>query len=532
MSTSPPPSTSAVSPTPPASPAGFATATEGPPRNVRWVLAGVMLAMLLSMFDTMVVGTAMPTIVGDIGGLEHISWVVTAYTLATAVTTPIWGKCGDLYGRKPVYLASIVVFLVGSALCGASRSMSELIASRSLQGVGAGGVGAGAFALIAVLVPPRERGRYQGMTASVMAAGAIGGPLIGGLVTGHWGWRWAFYVNLPLGLLALAWLWRLLHVPARRVRARTDWPGIALLTVTISATVLAATWAGTTYAWGSWQILTAGAVAVLGLALFVRVQRRAAEPVLPLAIFTGHRNFPLATLLLLAAGVVTFGTGLYLPLFQQTVQGASAADSGLAMLPLMIPVVVVSTVAGKVMSATGRYKIFPVLGAGFLTVGLGLLATMGTGTPRLLTCGYMVLLGTGLGLTQQMAGTIAQNSVSLRDMGAAMSAVTLFRSLGGSLGVAVFGSLFTRSVRSHLPGAAGGAGSQAYALARLPAGARDAYLRAVTGGTHQIFLTGAALCAAAFVAALCVVETPLRTAGPPNGAQNTATSGPTPAEAP
>jgi EmrB/QacA subfamily drug resistance transporter len=488
-------STSPVSPPSAAAPSAVPAGT---PKNVRWALFGVMLAMLLSMLDNMVVGTAMPTIVGDLGGLEHFSWVVTAYTLVTAVTTPIWGKCGDLFGRKPLYLIAIAVFIAGSAVCGAARSMPELIAFRGLQGVGAGGIGAGAFALIAALVPPRERGRYQGMTASVMAIGTIGGPLLGGFITGHWGWRWAFYVNLPLGLLALGWLWRMLHVPARRIRARIDWPGIALLTATISAVVLAATWAGTTYAWGSWQILTLGAVAVLGLTLFVRTERRAAEPVLPLTIFTGHRNFPLATVLLLAAGVVMFGAGLYLPLFQQTVQGASATNSGLLMLPLMIPVVVVSTVAGKVMSATGRYKAFPVLGAAFLTAGLGLLATMGTGTPRILTCTYMVLVGIGLGLTQQMAGTIAQNSVDMRDMGAAMSSVTLFRTLGGSLGVAVFGSLFTRGVHAH-----------------PPTGAGDAYVNAVAHGTRQIFLTGSILCATAFVAALCVVETPLRKAGPP-----------------
>ncbi|MFI1382451.1 MDR family MFS transporter [Embleya sp. NPDC020886] len=516
--------------TSPASLDARSTAPAGTPRQVRWVLLGVMLAMLLSMLDNMVVGTAMPSIVGDLGGLEHISWVVTAYTLVTAVTTPIWGKFGDLFGRKPMYLASIAVFLAGSALCGAARSMPELIAFRALQGIGAGGIGAGAFALIAALVPPRERGRYQGMTASVMAIGTIGGPLLGGFITGNWGWRWAFYVNLPLGLLALVWLWRMLHMPAGRIKARIDWLGIALLTVTISATVLAATWAGTTYAWASWQILALGAVVVLGLALFIRAERRAAEPVLPPTIFTGHRNFPLAIILLLAAGVVMFGAGLYLPLFQQTVQGASATNSGLLMLPLMIPVVIVSTIAGKVMSATGRYKVFPVLGAAFLTVGLGLLATMGTGTSRIQTCTYMVLVGLGLGLTQQMAGTIAQNSVALRDMGAAMSSVTLFRTLGGSLGVAVYGSLFTRAVQPHLPGT-DGTESDAHAPAHLPAGAKDAYLNAVTSATHQIFLTAAILCAAAFIAALYVIETPLRKAGPPAGAQKDAVTGKAPAAA-
>ncbi|MEU3737601.1 MDR family MFS transporter [Streptomyces sp. NPDC032198] len=485
------------------------------PKNVRWVLLGVMLAMLLAMLDNMVVGTAMPTIVGDLGGLEHMSWVVTAYTLVTAVTTPIWGKFGDLVGRKPMYLASIAVFVLGSALCGAAQSMTELIAFRALQGIGAGGIGAGAFTLIAALVPPRERGKYQGMTASVMAIGTIGGPLLGGFITGHWDWRWAFYVNLPLGLLALVWLGRMLHVPTQRLKAKIDWAGIALLTLSIGAIVLAATWAGTTYAWGSWQILALGAVAVIGLALFVRTEKRAGEPLLPLSVFTGHRNYPLAVTMILAAGVVMFGAGLYLPLFQQTVQGASAANSGLLMLPMMIPVVIVSTLAGKVMSATGRYKIFPVLGTAFLTAGLALLATMDTGTSRLLTGLYMVLVGIGLGFTLQMAGTIAQNSVAMRDMGAAMSSVNLFRTLGGSLGVAVFGSLFTRAVHAHLPGAGTPADVSAVSASELPAGVRNAYLGAVTDGTHQIFLTGAVLCALAFVAALFVIEVPLKKAGPP-----------------
>lgn len=495
------------------------------PKNVRWVLLGIMLAMLLSMLDNMVVSTAMPTIVGDLGGLEHISWVVTAYTLVTAVTTPIWGKFGDLFGRKPMYLASIAVFLVGSALCGAAQSMSELIAFRVVQGIGAGGIGAGAFALIGALVPPRERGKYQGMTASVMAIGTIGGPLLGGFVTGHFDWRWAFYVNLPLGLVALVWLWLKLHVPAQRIKAKIDWAGIGLLTGSITAIVLAATWAGTTYAWGSWQILALGAVAVIGLAAFIAMEKRAAEPLLPLSVFTNHRNFPLAMVLILVAGVVMFGVGLYLPLFQQTVQGASATNSGLLMLPMMIPVVIVSTIAGKVMSATGKYKIFPVLGTLSLAIGLGLLATMSTATSQLLTSLYMALVGIGLGFTMQMSGTIAQNSVSLRDMGAAMSSVNLFRTLGGSLGVAVFGSLFTRAVQAAQPV---GAEAGPAALHHLPAGAKDAYLQAVTTGTSHIFLTAAILCALAFVAALFVIEVPLK-AGPP--APSAAKAANTPASA-
>lgn len=244
------------------------------PRHVRWTLLGVMLAMLLSMLDNTVVGTSMPTIVRELGGLDHLSWVVVAYTLATAASTPVWGKLGDLYGRKHVYLISIVLFLAGSALAGAAQSMSWLIAARAFQGIGAGGIGAGAFALIAALVPPRERGRYQGMTASVMAIGTIGGPLLGGFVTGHFGWRWAFYINLPLGLLALLWCQVMLDLPVLRRQARIDWPGISLLTLAITSVTLAANWAGTTYAWASWQVLGLFALAVVGIAAFIAIERR------------------------------------------------------------------------------------------------------------------------------------------------------------------------------------------------------------------------------------------------------------------
>jgi EmrB/QacA subfamily drug resistance transporter len=475
-----------------------------PPALLRWTLLGVMLAMLLAMLDNMVVGTAMPTIVGDLGGLAHIAWVVTAYTLTTAISTPVWGKFGDLYGRKRVFLASIVIFLVGSGLAGAAQSMTQLIGFRALQGIGGGGLGAGAFALIATLVPPRERGRYQGMTASVMAVGTIGGPLLGGFVTDHLGWRWAFYINLPLGALALVWCALMLKLPATRIKARIDWLGISLLTVTIGALTLGATWGGSTYPWASWQVISLLAGSAAFLVAFVASQRRADEAVLPLRVFTGHRNFPLALVIITAAGVVMFGCSLYLPLFQQSVQHASAANSGLLLLPLMIPVVVMSQIAGKVMTATGRYKIFPVLGAGFLIAGTALLATMTVHTSRTMTSCYMALIGVGLGFTMQMATTIAQNSVGMRDMGAASAATNLFRTLGGSVGVAVFGTLFTNAVAGRV---------------------EAAYLDGVTTGIRHIFLGTAIVCAVALLAAVFLKEVALRgapAAGVPAPQQQTA----------
>ncbi|WP_327350691.1 MDR family MFS transporter [Streptomyces sp. NBC_01304] len=479
------------------------------PKNIRWVLFGILLAMLLSMLDGLIVGTAMPTVVADIGGIDHMSWVVTAYTLTTACSTPVWGKLGDLFNRKHMFLGSIVVFMIGSVLSGQASSMGELIAFRALQGIGAGGLMAGAFALIGVLLPPRERGKYQGMVAIIQAVGSIGGPLVGGFITGHLGWRWAFYVNVPIGLICLVWCGMLLHVPAaRRGKVVIDWLGITLMTAMISTVVLAATWAGSTYAWGSWQILSLAAAAVVLLVAFIASQRRAAEPLLPPRIFTGHRNFPISAVLLTVAGVAMFGGTLYLPLYQQTVQGASASNSGLLLLPMMAGTVVASMTAGKVMAKTGKYKMFPVVGAASLAVGMGLLSTMDVTTSRFTTSAYMVLVGIGTGFTIQMANTIAQNAVELRDMGAASAATSLFRSLGGSLGVAVFGSLFTRAIQGHegsAPAEGGGA-----ATPGMSQSAKDAYLQAASHGTQQIFLVGALCAAAAFVAALYIKEVPLR----------------------
>ncbi|MFB7716916.1 MDR family MFS transporter [Nocardia sp. NPDC056100] len=489
------------------------------PHNVRWVLLGVMLAMLLGMLDNMIVGTAMPTIVGELGGLEHLSWVVSAYTLATAASTPIWAKLGDLFGRKNNFLASIVIFLIGSGLSGAAQSMEQLIGFRVLQGIGAGGLAAGAMAIIGELIPPRERAKYMGMTASVMALATIGGPLLGGIVTDNFGWRWAFYLNLPLGLIALVWCQTTLHLTARRPNAKIDYPGAALLTVTISAIVLATTWGGNQYAWGSAQMLTVIAVAVLGLAAFAWSQTRATEPIIPLGLFT-NRNFTLTAILSAVAGVAMFGAVSFLPLFQQTVQGASASNSGLLLLPMMVPVIVVSQIAGRVMSRTGRYKVFPILGALFLTAGSIAMATVDTGTSRLTSGSYMVLLGAGMGFLMQMTMLIAQNSVAMKDIGAASGVSTLFRTLGGSFGVALFGALFNRQLTAAMTGQGNTTGAQPdpSALGKLPAAVRDAYLHGVASGIHSIFLWSAVLCAIGVIAALAIVEVPLRQMGAPAAA--------------
>ncbi|MGW6573194.1 MDR family MFS transporter [Streptomyces sp. NPDC054945] len=500
-------------------PAG--TSEEVKPRSVRVVLMALMIAMLLAMLDNMIIGTAMPTIVGELGGLEHLSWVVTAYTLATAASTPIWGKIGDMYGRKGSFLTSIVIFLIGSALSGMAQDMGQLIGFRAIQGLGAGGLMVGVMAIIGDLIPPRERGKYQGMMAGVMALAMIGGPLVGGTITDHMGWRWSFYINLPLGAVALAMVTAVLHLPKKRAQGKIDYLGAALLTIAITSTVLVTTWGGNEYAWGSVEILGLIAAGVLSTAAFLYAETKAAEPVMPLHIFRS-RNFTLMSVIGFLVGFAMFGGVLYLPLFQQSVQGASATNSGLLLLPMLLSMMVVSLIAGRVTTSSGKYKMFPIAGGALMVVGMFLLATMDTGTTRLVSGLYMAVLGAGLGFLMQITMLVAQNSVDMKDMGVASSSATLFRTLGGSFGVALMGSLFTSRVTDTMterlgPEAAKASGSaqlDAASLAKLPEAVRDAYQHAVAAGTHSAFLLGAAIAVLGFAAAWFVKEVPLRGAGP------------------
>ncbi|MFB9466951.1 MDR family MFS transporter [Streptomyces cinereospinus] len=492
------------------------------PRSVRVVLLALMIAMMLAMLDNMIIGTAMPTIVGELGGLEHLSWVVTSYTLATAASTPIWGKLGDMYGRKGVFLSSIVLFLIGSVLSGMAQDMGQLIAFRAVQGLGAGGLMVGVMAIIGDLIPPRERGRYQGMMAAVMALAMIGGPLVGGTITDHWGWRWTFYINLPLGAVALVAISAVLHLPKKRSEARIDFLGAALLTVGITAIVLVTTWGGTEYAWTSAVIMELIGIGVASLAGFVFWQTRAAEPILPLHIFRS-RNFTLMSFIGFVVGFVMFGATLFLPLYQQSVQGASATNSGLLLLPMLGAMLVTSMVAGRVTTQTGRYKVFPVVGGVLLVVGMYLLSLMDTETSRLTSGVYMAVLGLGMGCLMQITMLVAQNSVEMKDIGVASSSSTLFRTLGSSFGVAIMGALFNHRVQDVMAERAGALGSRvteqsaqldAASLAELPAAAREAYQHAVSAGSHGAFLLGAAVAVAALIAAVFVKEVPLRGAGP------------------
>jgi EmrB/QacA subfamily drug resistance transporter len=492
------------------------------PKSVRVVLLALMITMMLAMLDNMIVGTAMPTIVGELGGLEHLSWVVTAYTLATAASTPIWGKLGDMYGRKATFMTSIVIFLVGSALSGMAQNMGELIGFRAIQGLGAGGLMVGVMAIIGDLIPPRERGKYQGMMAAVMAIAMIGGPLVGGTITDNWGWRWAFYINLPLGVVSLALISVVLHLPKKRSKAGIDYLGVALLTVGITSTVLVTTWGGTEYAWSSARIMELIAIGVVALVGFVFWQKRAAEPVVPLHIFRS-RNFTLMSIIGFITGFVMFGATLFLPLYQQSVQGASATNSGLLLLPMLGAMLVTSMVAGRVTTNTGKYKVFPVVGSTLMIVGLYLLSTMDTGTSRFTSGVFMAVVGLGMGCLMQITMLVAQNSVEMKDMGVASSSTTLFRTLGSSFGVAIMGALFNNRVQDVMSARAGSLGSKiteksaqldAKSLQKLPAVAREAYQHAVSSGTHSAFLLGSVVAVVALVAAVFVKEVTLRGAGP------------------
>ncbi|TGN84107.1 DHA2 family efflux MFS transporter permease subunit [Streptomyces griseoluteus] len=482
------------------------------------VLLALMIAMMLAMLDNMIVGTAMPTIVGDLGGLEHLSWVVTGYTLATAASTPVWGKIGDMYGRKGAFLGSIVIFLIGSVLSGMAQGMGELIAFRAVQGLGAGGLMVGVMAIIGDLIPPRERGKYQGMMAGVMALAMIGGPLVGGTITDNWGWRWTFYINLPLGAVALALVSAVLHLPKKRAKAGIDYLGVVLLTVGITAIVLVTTWGGTEYAWTSARIMELIALGVVSLVGFVFWQTKAAEPVLPLHIFKSL-NFTLMSLIGFVTGFVMFGATLFLPLYQQAVQGASATNSGLLLLPMLGAMLVTSMVAGRVTTNSGRYKVFPIAGGVLMIIGLYLMSTMDTGTTRLTSGIYMAVVGAGMGCLMQVTMLVAQNSVEMKDMGVASSSATLFRTLGSSFGVAVMGALFNNRVQDVMTERAGALGKgiteksaqlDAASLAKLPAAAREAYQHAVSAGTHSAFLLGSAIAVVVLVAAVFVKEVPLR----------------------
>jgi EmrB/QacA subfamily drug resistance transporter len=499
------------------------------PREVMIVLPGLLLAILLAMLDNLIVSTALPRIVGDLGGVAHLSWVVTAYILASLVVTPFYGKLGDMYGRKKFFIVAIVIFLAGSALAGQSHSMAELIAFRAIQGLGAGGLMVGAMATLGDIVSPRERGRYMSYMMVVMMLATIGGPLIGGFITTDFSWRWIFYINLPVGGAALVYIITTLHLPAKRVSHKVDYLGGALLGVAATALVLLATWGGTEYPWGSGQIIGLGLLAVAAAAAFGLVEMRVAEPILPLHVFR-NRNFSVTMALTFLTGLAMFGALTFLPLYQQTVQGESPTISGLALTPMMIGVTITSILAGQVTTRTGRYKIFPVLGGAIMGGAMYLLTNLGIGTTRTTSAIYYVILGLGMGFLMQMVSLIAQNSVEQKDMGVASSARMFFQQIGGSLGVAAFGAIFARRLTESLTAAAGsgvhvklsGASIDPATVNSLPAAIKHDVFFAIAHAVQSVFIYALPASALIFALALLIKEVPLRgRAAPPETDQAT-----------
>ncbi|HET6506773.1 MAG TPA: MDR family MFS transporter [Baekduia sp.] len=487
------------------------TAAEAERRHasVAIVMSGLMLVMLLASLDQTIVSTALPTIVGDLGGLEHLSWVVTAYLLAVTVVTPLYGKLGDLFGRKLVLQGALVLFLLGSALCGLSQSMTELIVFRAIQGLGGGGLMVSAQASIGDVVAPSERGRYSGLFGAVFGVSAIAGPLIGGFFTTHISWRFIFYVNLPLGAIALAVLAIALPDPGERVRRSVDWAGTALLALGLSAIILLTTLGGNSYAWGSWQIVAMGIVGVLAIVGFALVERRAAEPILPPALFR-NRVFVVCSAVGLIVGFGLFGALTYLPLFQQIVRGLSPTASGLQLLPVMGGLLVSSIASGQIITRTGRYKAFPILGTAVAALGLYLLSSLdehtGTGVAAL----HMLVLGLGLGMVMQVLVLATQNAVPYEQLGVATSGATLFRSIGGSLGTAVLGAIFTGRLTAELPSGTPTTTVEPARIHHLPAGPRETYIHAFTDALNVVFLVATGVMVLAFLMAWLIREMPLR----------------------
>jgi EmrB/QacA subfamily drug resistance transporter len=489
-------------------------------RRILVILAALMLGMALAALDQTIVATALPTIAGDLHGLNHLSWVVTAYLLATCISTPLWGKLGDLYGRKSLFQLAIVIFLAGSMLSGLSQSMVELIAFRAIQGIGAGGLMVGAQAIMGDVVPARQRGRYMGYFGVVFGVTNVAGPLLGGWFTEHLSWRWIFYINVPLGIVALFVVATVLHIPVNRVPHKIDWLGTAFLSVGVTCIILLTTWAGSEYAWGSTPIIALGLTSLVTLGIFCWIETKVPEPIIPLWLFK-NRTFTATSAVGFIIGFSMFGAIIYLPLYLQIVHGASPTLSGLELLPMIGGMLLTFILSGRLVTKTGRYKVFPIVGTAVLAIGLLLLTQLGTHTPYGEVAVFMFITGMGIGLVMQVLVVAVQNAVPHSALGVATATSTFFRTIGGAFGVAVLGAVFANRLLSQLTLHATAAelkllsGSNLTAnpaqIELLPAPQRTFVVSAFSHSVETAFLVAVPFAVLGFILSWLIKEIPLRT---------------------
>lgn len=482
------------------------------------IISALMVTMFLAALDQTIVSTALPTIANELHGLSKYSWVATAYLLTSAVATPLYGKISDMFGRKRVLQSAIIIFLIGSVLCGMSQTMNQLIIFRGIQGIGGGGLMALVFTVIADVVPARQRGKYQGYFGAVFATSSVLGPLLGGLFTDHLDWRWVFYINLPIGIIALTAIALRLHLPKRSSPHRIDYLGAALLTVAITSLLLPTVWGGVDYAWASPQIIGMYVLSAISTALFIWRERFATEPIIPLGLFK-NSIVSVTTILSTLVGMVMFGAIIFIPEYQQLVRGDSATKSGLMMLPLVLGMMTASITSGRLISKYGHYRKFPIIGTILLTTALVLFAGIAVDTNRALMGAWMFVLGAGMGMIMPVLTLAVQNAVGRKDIGTATSTVTFFRSVGSTLGAAIFGTILTNRLSHHIAENIGGSQgaqiaesmqSSAHSLQTLPADVQQAVLTAFATSFHDVFLLAIPFAVAAFAVALFLKDAPLK----------------------
>lgn len=502
-------------------------------REIKIILGGLMMGMLLAALDQSIVATALPRIVSDLGGLDHLSWVVTAYLLTSTAMTPLWGKISDLYGRRIIFQLTIVIFLVGSALCGLSQNMFQLILFRAIQGIGGGGLMAIAMAIIGDVIPPRERGRYTGYFGAVFGVSSVAGPLLGGWLTDVISWRWVFYVNLPFGIAALVVTSIVLHLPTMERNPSIDYPGAAAIVAAVSSLLLYLNWAGGRYGWTAPVPLALIGLAILFTIVFIWIESRAEEPILPLRLFR-NQIFTIANIFGFLIGFAMFGGLIFLPLYFQTVQAMSPTESGLAMLPMVAGSFSMSILAGNLMTSTGRYKIFPIVGSSILIGALVLMSTIAVDTPYWQVGIYAFFFGVGLGLAMMTIVTPVQNAVEMRDMGVATSATSFGRTLGASIGTALFGAILGTRLSGYLSSSIGDIPADlnvndVTAILALPEPLKTEVLTAYSSAVSDVFLFAVPIIVIALVIILFIKEIPLRTrrlAPEPTAEEPTATTPP------